>query len=216
MCDYTKHSSESVVPDLSAQSERQLQNTNSPHQTSNSSHQSADALPHTNQTSTFMLQLGDPAQQVEGTPLPFVPVPVSGAPRHHGAAFPFNMDQEPLNVFTMAALVQPARLPEHIRRMRRAQSNRESAKRAKRRREQNLSNLEASLQEANDTVKKLEEEVKELNDRVKSLNEKLQKESASRFHTASPMALSEQGRQAAADITFPLPMFSIEDWDFED
>lgn len=216
MCEHTK---QSLLPDLRAPSERQ--NAISPHQTSNSSHQSAHAIPNTNPTSIGMLQLRGPAQQVGGSPLSVVPVPVSGAPSiwpHHpldGAAFPANMDHEPLNVSTnMAVLAQSARTPEDIRRMRRAQSNRESAKRAKQRREQNLSSLERSLQEANDTVERLREEVKELKDMVQSLKEN-PNQFASTAHTTSPVALSEQGmQQAAADITFPFPM-SPYDWDFE-
>jgi FtsZ-binding cell division protein ZapB len=203
MCEHTK---QSLVPDLSAPSERQ--NAISPHQTSNSSHQSAHAIPNTNPASIGMLQLR---------------VPVRGAPSiwpHHpldGAAFPA-MDHEPLNVSTnMAVLAQSARTPEDIRRMRRAESNRESAKRAKQRREQNLSSLERSLQEANDTVERLREEVKELKDMVQSLKEN-PNQIASTAHTTSPVALSEQGmQQAAADITFPFPFpTSPYDWNFED
>jgi hypothetical protein len=209
---YAKNSSESLVSELGAQSEGQI--AISPQQTTNSP-QSAQTTPQTNNIG-IIHHMGS-IQQVQGTPISVflgpAPVDASGAPcLQVGAAMPFqfNINRELLKLSAAASLVTSEKTPEDVRRMRRAQSNRESAKRTKKRREQYLSDLEASLQEALDKVKRLEGEKEELNAEIKLLKDKLRKENASKAHISTPLAPSVEGRQA--DSTLALPLFPNEDW----
>jgi hypothetical protein len=209
---YAKKYSESVVSEYGAQSEGQI--AISPQKTTNSP-QSAQKTPQTNNIG--IIQHMGPIQQVQGTPISLfwgpAPVDASGAPcLQVGAAMPFqfNINHELLKLSAAASLGTSEKTPEDVRHMRRAQSNRESAKRAKKRREQYLSDLEASLQEALDKVKRLEGEKEELNAEIIFFKDKLQKESAAKAHTSTPLAPSVEGRQA--DITFPLSLFPNEDW----